>query len=94
MKKEDLMEIKMMFLEALNEYANGGVSTMSADNSEDEGTTEENNNDLGTSEGEGEENNSETDKGGNGNTAANSGGTPTKDGRPKPNVGVGVFGLR
>lgn len=90
MKKEDLMEIKMMFLEALNEYANGGVSTMSADNSGDEGTTEEGGSDLGTSEGE--EDTPETDKNkGNGNTAANSGGTPKEDGRPKPNVGIGVL---
>lgn len=87
MKKEDLMEIKMMFLEALNEFANGGISTMST--AGDEGTTEEG--DLGTSEGEGEDEGPETDKGGNGNTAANSGGTPGKDGRPKPNVGIGAF---
>lgn len=92
MKKEDLMEIKMMFLEALNEYANGGVRTMSTEGSEDEGTTDDN--DLGTSEGEGEDDDPETDKGGNGNTAANSGGTPHKGNRPKPDVGVGTFGLR
>ena len=72
-------------------------------------TTYSTNNELGTSEGNNEGNNEEgneeennegndeesvTDKGGNGNTAANSGGTPTKDGRPKPDVGVGTFGLR
>ena len=85
MKKEDLMEIKMVFLEALNEYANGGISTMSA--AGDDSTAEEG--DLGTSEGE--EDTPETDKGGNGNTGANSGGTPSKDGKHKPNVGVGVF---
>lgn len=89
MKKEDLMEIKMMFLEALNEYANGGVSTMSATGDNDD-TAEEGDNNLGTSEGE--EDTPETDKGkGNGNTGANSGGTPKEDGRPKPDVGVGVL---
>ena len=31
---------------------------------------------------------------GGSNTGANSGGTPGKDGRPKPNVGVGTFGLK
>ena len=54
--------------------------------------------DLGTeSENNDSENNNEedvTDKGGGSNTVANSGGTPTKEGRPKPNAGVGVYGLR
>lgn len=89
MKKEDLMEIKMVFLEALNEYANGGVSTMSATGDNDN-TAEEDDNNLGTSEGE--EDTPETDKGkGNGNTGANSGGTPGKNGKYKPDAGVGVF---
>lgn len=87
MKKEDLMEIKMMFLEALNEYANGGISTMSAAGDD----AEEDDNELGTS-GDNEEDDPENDKGkGNGNSAANSGGTPAKDGRPKPDAGVGVL---
>lgn len=90
MKKQDLLEIKMMFLEALNEFANGGVSTMSfsAESSNENGTEE------GNEEGneEGQENGPETEgnKGGGSNTAANSGGTP-ENGRPKPDAGVGVF---
>lgn len=33
-------------------------------------------------------------KNGNSNAQENSGGTPGKDGKPKPNVGVGTFSLR
>lgn len=90
MKKEELMEIKTMFLEALNEFTNRNINTMSVENSENEGTSE---NELGTSEGnEGDEgDDSVTDKGGNSNIGANSGGTPSKDGKPKPNVGIGVL---
>ena len=50
----------------------------------------ENNNETGAATSPG---NDDDDKKG-GMTAENSGGTPHKGNRPKPDVGVGTFGLR
>lgn len=69
--------------------------------SNNEGSDNEGSN-LGTESGnnDSENNNEGEDVTGPGNdgkggmSAENSGGTPTKDGRPKPDAGVGVYGLR
>lgn len=82
MKEKDLkLVIKEAVLEALFEFANGSVSTMSV-----------------TPETEGGEDNSGNNNSGNNNNNGNSdetsGGGTGEGGKPKPNVGVGVFGLR
>jgi hypothetical protein len=71
-------------LNSSNESNNEGSNLGTESGNNDSNNDSENNN-------EGED---VTDKGGNGNTAANSGGTPHKGNRPKPDVGVGTFGLR
>jgi hypothetical protein len=75
--------------ELLNSSNNEGSDNEGSNLGTESGNNDSNNDSENNNEGE-----DVTDKGGNGNTAANSGGTPSKDGRPKPNAGVGVFGLR
>lgn len=43
---------------------------------------------------EDDEGQGEDESGQGGGSADNSGGTPSEDGRPKPNVGVGVWSMR
>lgn len=78
--------IKEAILEALVEFTNGGVATLSE-------------NDPGPENSNGSESGGTTGNGGNnsgqgGGSANNSGGTPSGDGRPKPDVGVGVWSRR
>lgn len=92
MKKENL-ELKELIKEAILEaFAEMyGVSTADAVIPEAPGEGDGEASDGSGEAGEGSEGNS--NNGGGSNSAANSGGTPN-NGRPKPDVGVGVFGLR
>lgn len=85
--------IKEAVLEALVEFTNGSVQVTSGDEEiqgggntfpehEDNDGNNNNNNNNGGNSGQG------------GGSADNSGGTPSGDGRPKPNVGVGVWSMR
>ena len=76
--------MKEAVLEALNEFVNGGVALAIEDPT---------NSSLDEKKDEGEgEGNSNDGKGGG--SEESSGGTPGADGRPKPDVGVGVWSRR
>lgn len=88
MKEKDIelkQLIKEAVLEALMEFTNQSVAVM-------------NNPEVPEPDTEGDGNSTPEDPGSGNNNGVgsddNSGGTPGSDGRPKPNVGVGVFGLR
>lgn len=80
MKKEE-MELKEVIKAAILEAFAEMYGVATVDDTDD----------SAPEDGEGSEGNS--NNGGGSNSAANSGGTPN-NGRPKPDVGVGVFGLR
>lgn len=78
--------IKEAILEALVVFTNGGVATLSE-------------NDPGPENPNGSESGGTTGNGGNNSGQGGDSGTTSGDGtsdtgRPKPDVGVGVFGLR
>ena len=74
--------MKEAVLEALNEFINGGVALASEDPT---------NNSLDEKKDEGD---NKPNDGKGGGSAESSGGSIGPGGKPKPDVGVGVFGLR
>ena len=84
--------IKEAILEALVEFTNGGVATLSAGDPTAPGQApavdDPNGSEAGTTTNGGD------NSGQGGGSADNSGGTPGGDGRPKPDVGVGVWSRR
>ena len=86
--------IKEAILEALVEFANGGVATAADEPGQiikpdtPEGDDATGGTTGGNTGGSGE------DESGKGGGSEESGGGGTVGGRPKPDVGVGVFGLR
>ncbi len=85
--------IKEAILEALVEFTNGGVATLSTGDPTAPGQApavdDPNGSEAGTTTNSGGDN-----SGQGGGSADNSGGTPGGDGRPKPDVGVGVWSRR
>lgn len=75
--------VKEAVLEALNEFANGGVALAAEDPT---------NNSLDEKKDEGEGGDKSND--GKGGASEESSGGGLNNGRPKPDVGVGAFGLR
>lgn len=88
--------IKEAILEALAEFTGAGVATMSLGNVVPGGTEvgSGDDSDSGKDDNDSGNNNSGNNSGQGGGSANNSGGTPSEDGRPKPNVGVGVWSRR
>jgi hypothetical protein len=86
--------IKEAVLEALTEFTGAGVATMGLANPVPGGTNigSGTGTDTGSDKGNGNSGNNNSGQGGG--SADNSGGTPSEDGRPKPNVGVGVWSRR
>lgn len=82
--------IKEAILEALVEFTNGGVSTLSLGDENPPIQTPQVDDPEGSEPG----NNTGGNSGQGGGSADNSGGTPSDDGRPKPDVGVGVWSKR
>lgn len=80
--------IKEAILEALVEFTNGGVATLSI---EDSNLTVD---DSKNTEVGGNTNTSGEDESGKGGASGESSGGGLNNGRPKPDVGVGAFGLR
>lgn len=86
--------IKEAILEALVEFTQGGVATLSGGDTMEDGVG------AGQNSGDASGNTGQNSGNGNGNSgqgggsADNSGGTPSGDGRPKPNVGIGVWSMR
>ena len=84
--------VKEAVLEALVEFANGGVATLSAGDPTAPGQApavdDPNGSEAGTTTNGGD------NSGQGGGSEESSGGGTFGDGRPKPDVGVGVFGLR
>jgi hypothetical protein len=76
--------VKEAVLEALNEFANGGIALAIEDPT---------NSSLDEKKDEGEGENKSNDGKGEGSKES-SGGGEGPGGKPKPDVGVGVFGLR
>lgn len=85
--------IKEAILEALVEFTNGGVATLSAGDPTAPGQAPRQDNSNGSGTG-GTTGNGGNNSGQGGGSADNSGGTPSGDGRPKPDVGVGVWSRR
>lgn len=85
MNKMFKLLVKEAVLEALNEFVNGGISTLSEG---DDGSG--NQNQSGIEDGGKEDGNKDNDKG---SGTGNSGGG-LNNGRPIPDVGVGTFGRR
>jgi hypothetical protein len=85
--------IKEAVLEALTEFTGAGVATMGLADPVPGGTEIGSGTGTNTGSDKGDDN-SGNNSGQGGGSADNSGGTPSEDGRPKPDVGVGVFGLR
>jgi hypothetical protein len=81
--------IKEAILEALVEFTNGGVATLSVEDSNLTVDDSKNTETGGNTNTSGEDN---SGKGGDSGTT--SGGGVGPGGRPKPDVGVGIFGLR
>ena len=81
--------VKEAVLEALNEFVNGGISTLSE--GDDSGTGNQNQSGI---EAGGKEEGGEDESGKGGGSGATAGGGTGPGGKPKPDVGVGVFGLR
>lgn len=90
--------IKEAILEALAEFTGAGVATMSLDDVVPGGTEVGSGTGTDTGSDKGDDNSGNNNSGNNsgqgGGSADNSGGTPSEDGRPKPNVGVGVWSRR
>lgn len=87
--------IKEAVLEALIEFTTGGVATLGAgDAGAPEQAPQVDDPNGGETGGETGGNNTGGNSGQGGGSADNSGGTPSEDGRPKPNVGVGVWSMR
>ena len=84
--------IKEAILEALVEFTNGGVATLSTGDptapEQAPAVDDPKGSDAGTTTNE------DNDSGKGGDSGTTSGGGVGPGGRPKPDVGVGVFGLR
>lgn len=84
--------VKEAVLEALVEFTNGGVATLSTGDPTAPGQApavdDPNGSEAGTTTNGGD------NSGKGGGSEESSGGGTFGDGRPKPDVGVGVFGLR
>lgn len=84
--------IKEAILEALVEFTNGGVATLSTGDPTAPGQApavdDPNGSEVGTTTNGGD------NSGKGGASEESSGGGTFGDGRPKPDAGVGVFGLR
>lgn len=85
--------IKEAVLEALSEFTGAGVATMGLADPVPGGTEIGSGTGTNTGSDKGDDN-SGNNSGQGGGSADNSGGTPSEDGRPKPNVGVGVWSRR
>ena len=85
--------IKEAILEALVEFTNGGVATLSVGD-ENPPLQIPQVDDPKDSEVGGTTGNGEDESGKGGASEESSGGGTFGDGRPKPDAGVGVFGLR
>ena len=81
--------VKEAVLEALTEFSNGGIALAVEPEQTFVPDSPGGNNSSGTGTNTGGNN-----SGQGGGSADNSGGTPSGDGRPKPNVGVGVWSRR
>lgn len=85
--------IKEAVLEALSEFTGAGVATMGLADPVPGGTEIGSGTGTDTGSDKGDDN-SGNNSGQGGGSADNSGGTPSEDGRPKPDVGVGVWSRR
>ena len=85
--------IKEAILEALVEFTNGGVSTLSAGDPTAPGQAPAVDDPSGSEAG-GTTGNGGNNSGQGGGSEESSGGSLGPGGKPKPDVGVGVFGLR
>lgn len=86
--------IKEAVLEALAEFTGAGVATMGLADPVPGGTEIGSGTGTDTGSDKGDDNSGNNNSGKGGGSADNSGGTPSEDGRPKPNVGVGVWSRR
>ena len=85
--------IKEAILEALAEFTGAGVATMGLADPVPGGTEVGSGTGTDTGSDKGDDN-SGNNSGKGGGSADSSGGTPSENGRPKPNVGVGVWSAR
>lgn len=81
--------VKEAVLEVLNEFVNGGISTLSE--GDDSGTGNQNQSGI---EAGGKEEGGEDESGKGGASEETSGGGTHNGGRPRPDAGVGVFSRR
>ena len=86
--------IKEAVLEALAEFTGAGVATMGLADPVPGGTEIGSGTGTDTGSDKGDENSGNNNSGQGGGSEESSGGGTFGDGRPKPDVGVGVFGLR
>lgn len=87
--------IKEAILEALVEFTSGGVATAADEPGQIiKPDTPEGDDATGGTTGGNTGGSGEDESGKGGGSADNSGGTPSGDGRPKPDVGVGVWSRR
>lgn len=93
MKTTRKQSVNGPILEVESEDTNQGIAlAFEPDNlisSPDDPPKKEDDEGQGQGQGEGED-----ESGQGGGSSDNSGGTPSEDGRPKPNVGVGVWSMR
>jgi hypothetical protein len=86
--------IKEAILEALAEFTGAGVATMGLADPVPGGTEIGSGTGTDTGSDKGDDNSGNNNSGQGGGSEESSGGGTFGDGRPKPDVGVGVFGLR
>lgn len=86
--------VKEAVLEALAEFTGAGVATMGLADPVPGGTEIGSGTGTDTGSDKGDDNSGNNNSGQGGGSADNSGGTPSEDGRPKPDVGVGVWSRR
>lgn len=86
--------IKEAILEALAEFTGAGVATMGLADPVPGGTEIGSGTGTDTGSDKGDDNSGNNNSGKGGGSEESSGGGTFGDGRPKPDVGVGVFGLR
>jgi hypothetical protein len=86
--------IKEAVLEALAEFTGAGVATMGLADPVQGGTEIGSGTGTDTGSDKGDDNSGNNNSGQGGGSEESSGGGTFGDGRPKPDVGVGVFGLR
>jgi hypothetical protein len=86
--------IKEAILEALAEFTGACVATMGLADPVPGGTEIGSGTGTDTGSDKGDDNSGNNNSGQGGGSADNSGGTPSEDGRPKPDVGVGVWSRR